>query len=86
MSYGGTGQSAGDSSSRIDLSDYIIVALIAVATLVWFTKGKYWAVPKQPSFSVPTTSRVSKTRDVVQKMKDSVSSLPVTKMHADLIE
>lgn len=58
----------------IDYSDYIILAVVALATVVWFTKGKLWSVAKNEPIIVRTTAKTGKTRDIVQKMRDSVSS------------
>ena len=59
--------------AKVDYSDYIILALLAVATLAYFSKGKLWykdAKVTPSSYAVP---KAVQSRDIVQRMQDSVS-------------
>ncbi|PHH65827.1 hypothetical protein CDD81_1196 [Ophiocordyceps australis] len=58
----------------LDAFDLAVLALVLVGTLAWFTKGKYWAVPKDPyasAFANANGAQTGRSRNIVEKMKDS---------------
>jgi NADPH-ferrihemoprotein reductase len=61
----------------IDTSDLIVLVLVAVATLAYFTKGKLWAVEAK-TFGGYTNTKMNgtagpaKTRNIVEKMEQTV--------------
>lgn len=60
-------------AKKVDYSDYIILAVVAIATLAWFTKGKLWSKAKTEAVRVSSAPKSTSTRDIVRKMRDSVS-------------
>ncbi|BFZ58484.1 hypothetical protein PYCC9005_005547 [Savitreella phatthalungensis] len=68
------------SGRRIETSDFVILFLVAVATIAYFTKGKLWAKPKTLDLSKTSAGRAlanghapgsGKSRSIVEKMKAS---------------
>jgi NADPH-ferrihemoprotein reductase len=63
---------------KVDLNDLLILIGVALATAAYFSKGKLWAVErKAPVFAstVAVAGQSAKTRDIVQKMRESVCVL-----------
>ncbi|CCG81241.1 putative NADPH cytochrome P450 reductase [Taphrina deformans PYCC 5710] len=63
-----------DIAKKVDYSDYIILGFVALATVAWFTKGKLWSVSKREVSVVPATTKLSASRSIVQKMRDSLAN------------
>ncbi|KAK4146773.1 uncharacterized protein C8A04DRAFT_25341 [Dichotomopilus funicola] len=60
--------------AELDTLDIIVLAAILVGTVAYFTKGKYWAVTKDPyasSFAAANGAKAGKTRNIVEKMEES---------------
>jgi NADPH-ferrihemoprotein reductase len=60
--------------AELDTLDMIVLAAILVGTVAYFTKGKYWAVVKDPyagSFAGLNGAKAGKTRNIVEKMEES---------------
>ncbi|RJE19612.1 hypothetical protein PHISCL_08049 [Aspergillus sclerotialis] len=61
--------------AELDTLDLIVLVALLVGSIAYFTKGTYWAVPKDPyASSAPTANgaaKSQKTRDIVQKMEDT---------------
>lgn len=59
-------------SSTVDYTDYIILAIVAILSVAWFTKGKLWALPKKTEPIAVTTTKAGKTRNIVERMRKQV--------------
>ena len=60
--------------AQLDTLDLIVLAVLLVGTVAYFTKGTYWAVPKDPyagSYSAANGSKAGKTRNILEKMEES---------------
>lgn len=60
--------------AELDTLDIIVLAVILAATAAYFTKGKLWAVTKDPyanSFANANGARPAKTRNIIEKMEES---------------
>jgi NADPH-ferrihemoprotein reductase len=60
--------------AELDTLDVIVLTAILVGTAAYFTKGKYWAVAKDPyanSFANANGAKAGKTRNIVEKMEES---------------
>ena len=60
--------------AELDTLDIIVLSLIFVGTIAYFTKGKYWGVTKDPyanSFANANGLKAGKTRNIVEKMEES---------------
>lgn len=64
---------------NVDLSDYLILGTVALATLLWFTKGTLWSVPKTQHPQIALSSKPGKTRNIVEKMRDQVCTMMIIK-------
>jgi len=60
--------------AELDTLDIVVLSLIFVGTIAYFTKGKYWGVTKDPyaqSFANANGLKAGKTRNIVEKMEES---------------
>ncbi|KAF2721610.1 hypothetical protein K431DRAFT_284759 [Polychaeton citri CBS 116435] len=60
--------------AQLDTLDIIVLAVLLVGTVAYFTKGTYWAVQKDPYASAQgngDTGKAAKSRDIIAKMQDS---------------
>lgn len=61
--------------AELDTLDLIVLGALLVGSIVYLTKGKFWAVQKDPyASSTPAANgaaKSGKTRDIVQKMEDT---------------
>ncbi|KAK4107031.1 hypothetical protein N656DRAFT_803022 [Canariomyces notabilis] len=60
--------------AELDTLDIIVLTAILLGTVAYFTKGKYWAVQKDPyanSFAAANGAKAGKTRNIVEKMEES---------------
>lgn len=61
--------------AQLDTLDLIVLVALLVGSIAYFTKGTYWAVPKDPyassSAQLNGAARAGKTRDIVQKMDET---------------
>jgi NADPH-ferrihemoprotein reductase len=61
----------------LDTTDLIILILIALGTLAYFTKGKLWAKPAQVGYGYGAlakgtpngVAKPKKTRDIIERME-----------------
>jgi NADPH-ferrihemoprotein reductase len=62
-------------SSQLDTLDIVVLVLLLVGTVAYFTKGTYWAVAKDPyasSLALANGGRNSgKTRNFIEKMEET---------------
>ena len=60
--------------AQIDALDIIVLALLLVGSVAYFTKGTYWGVPKDPyasSYANGSAAKAGKTRNILEKMDES---------------
>ncbi|OQE27429.1 hypothetical protein PENSTE_c004G06322 [Penicillium steckii] len=60
--------------AQLDTLDLIVLVALLVGSVAYFTKGTYWAVPKDPyasSAAANGAAKSGKTRDVVEKMEET---------------
>lgn len=60
--------------AQLDTLDLIVLAVLLVGTVAYFTKGTYWGVPKDPyagSYSAANGSKAGKSRNILEKMEES---------------
>lgn len=59
--------------AQLDVLDMAVLAVLLVGTVVYFTKGTLWAVPKEPTGGLAGNglAKPGKTRNIVQKMDET---------------
>jgi NADPH-ferrihemoprotein reductase len=60
--------------AQIDTLDLIVLIVLLVGSIAYFTKGTYWAVQKDPyaaSYGAANGAKAGKTRNIVEKMDES---------------
>lgn len=59
--------------AQLDVLDMAVLAVLLVGTLVYFTKGTLWAVPKETSGGLAGNGlpKPGKTRNIVEKMNET---------------
>ncbi|GLI79006.1 hypothetical protein PoHVEF18_007328 [Penicillium ochrochloron] len=61
--------------AQLDTLDLVVLVALLVGSVAYFTKGTYWAVPKDPYASSATAlngaAKSGKTRDIVEKMEET---------------
>lgn len=58
--------------AQLDTLDLIVLVALLVGSIAYFTKGTYWAVPKDPyANSASNVNKSQGSRDIVQKMEES---------------
>ncbi|KAF2755320.1 NADPH-cytochrome P450 reductase [Pseudovirgaria hyperparasitica] len=60
--------------AQLDTLDLIVLVVLALATVAYFTKGTYWGVQQDPyasSFANGNGAKAGKSRDIIEKMEES---------------
>jgi NADPH-ferrihemoprotein reductase len=60
--------------AQIDALDIVVLALLLVGSVAYFTKGTYWGIPKDPyasSYANGNAAKAGKTRNILEKMDES---------------
>lgn len=60
--------------AQIDGLDIIVLALLLIGSIAYFTKGTYWGIPKDPyasSYANGSAAKAGKTRNILEKMDES---------------
>ncbi|KAF2859882.1 hypothetical protein K470DRAFT_258410 [Piedraia hortae CBS 480.64] len=59
--------------AQLDTLDIVVLVVLAIATIAYFTKGVYWAVPKDPYAAslANGASKAASGRDVLESMEES---------------
>ncbi|KAJ5712501.1 hypothetical protein N7493_008969 [Penicillium malachiteum] len=61
--------------AQLDTLDLVVLVVLLVGSVAYFTKGSYWAVPKDPYASTGAglngAAKTGKTRDIVEKMEET---------------
>ena len=57
--------------AELDTLDVIVLSALFVGTVAYFTKGKYWAVAKDPyANAFSNTAKAGKTRNILEKLEE----------------
>lgn len=60
--------------AQLDTLDIIVLAVLLVGTVAYFTKGTYWGIVKDPyasSYAAANGNKPGKTRNIIEKMEES---------------
>src|SRR5271163_3200158 len=60
--------------AQLDTLDIIVLAVLLLGTIAYFTKGKYWGLTKDPyatTYAAANGNKPAKTRNIVEKMDES---------------
>ena len=60
--------------AQLDTLDLIVLAVLLVSSIAYFTKGTYWGIPKDPyasSYALANGNKAGKTRDILEKMDET---------------
>ncbi|KAI4214837.1 MAG: hypothetical protein LQ351_002550 [Letrouitia transgressa] len=60
--------------AQLDTLDLIVLTILLIGTVAYFTKGTYWAIPKDPyagSYSSANGAKAGKTRNILEKMDET---------------
>lgn len=59
--------------AQIDTLDLVVLAILLLGTIAYFTKGTYWAVPKDPYANAGMNGSAAKkgSRNILEKMDES---------------
>jgi len=60
--------------AQLDTLDLIVLAVLFAGTVAYFTKGTYWAVPKDPyagSYAGANGAKAGRTRNILEKMDEA---------------
>ena len=59
--------------AQIDTLDLIVLVLVIIGTVAYFTKGTYWGVPKDPyaAASLANGHKAGVSRDILEKMENT---------------
>lgn len=60
--------------AQLDTLDVVVLIALLVGSVAYFTKGTYWAVPKDPyagSFASANGVKAGKTRNIIEKMEET---------------
>ncbi|KAH8700803.1 putative NADPH cytochrome P450 reductase [Talaromyces proteolyticus] len=60
--------------AQIDTLDLVVLILLLVGSVAYFTKGTYWAVQKDPyaaSYAAANGAKAGKTRNIIEKMDET---------------
>ena len=59
---------------QLDTLDIIVLAVLLVSSVAYFTKGTYWGIPKDPyasSYALANGNKAGKTRNILEKMDET---------------
>lgn len=60
--------------AQIDVLDIVVLVLLLIGSVAYFTKGTYWAIPKDPyasSYANGSAAKAGGSRNIVEKMDES---------------
>ena len=60
--------------AQLDTLDIIVLAVLLAGSVAYFTKGTYWAKPKDPyasAYAGANGAKANQTRDILEKMEES---------------
>lgn len=59
---------------QLDTLDIVVLGILLISSIAYFTKGTYWGIPKDPyasSYALANGNKAGKTRDILEKMDES---------------
>lgn len=60
--------------AQIDALDLIVLVVLLLGSIAYFTKGTYWGIPKDPyasSYANGNAAKAGKTRNILEKMEET---------------
>lgn len=60
--------------AQIDALDLIVLAILLLGSVAYFTKGTYWGIPKDPyasSYANGHAAKAGKTRNILEKLEET---------------
>ncbi|TVY83604.1 NADPH--cytochrome P450 reductase, partial [Lachnellula suecica] len=60
--------------AQLDTLDIIVLAVILLGSVAYFTKGTYWGIAKDPyasTYAATNGNKAGKTRNIIEKMEES---------------
>ena len=60
--------------AQLDTLDILVLTLLLIGTVAYFTKGTYWGIPKDPyanSYPFANGHKAGRTRNILEKMEDT---------------
>lgn len=59
--------------AQIDTLDIVVLTALLLGTIAYFTKGTYWAVPKDPygSYALANGAKAGRSRNIIEKMENT---------------
>lgn len=60
--------------AQLDTLDIVVLAVLALGTIAYFTKGTYWGITKDPyatTYANANGNKAAKTRNIIEKMDES---------------
>ena len=65
-------RSGGD--GPIDILDIVVLVVLLLGSIAYFTKGTYWGIPKDPyasSYANGSASKAGKSRNILEKLEET---------------
>ena len=60
--------------AQVDVLDIVVLVLLLVGSVAYFTKGTYWGIPKDPyasSYANGSASKAGKSRNILEKLEET---------------
>ncbi|KAL9108444.1 MAG: hypothetical protein Q9227_006778 [Pyrenula ochraceoflavens] len=60
--------------AQVDTLDIIVLVVLLVGSIAYFTKGTYWGIPKDPyatSYANGNAAKAGKTRNILEKLEET---------------
>ena len=61
--------------AQLDTLDLIVLVVLLLGTVAYFTKGTYWGIPKDPyansAYATANGGKAGKSRNIIEKMEES---------------
>ncbi len=59
--------------AQLDVLDLVVLTALLLGTLAYFTKGTYWAIPKDPyaNYNHANGGKAGKSRNIIEKMEQT---------------
>ena len=60
--------------AQIDILDIVVLVVLLLGSIAYFTKGTYWGIPKDPyasSYANGSASKAGKSRNILEKLEET---------------
>ena len=59
--------------AQLDTLDIVVLTVLLLSTAAYFTKGTYWAIPKDPyaSYALANGAKAGRSRNIIEKMDET---------------